>query len=57
MKQIFQKKKKPSNKSSEKEKISDQPKYEDKPWQVPKYGLKNTGDKDANTILPSTASE
>ncbi|MBF0123449.1 MAG: hypothetical protein HQL21_08630 [Candidatus Omnitrophica bacterium] len=41
MKQISQKKQ-PSIKSLKKERISDLPKYEDKPWQVPKYGLKNT---------------
>ncbi len=41
MKQISQKKQ-PGDKSSKKERISDQPKYEDKTWQVPKYGLKNT---------------
>jgi len=41
MKQILQKKQ-PSDKRSKKEIISGQPKYEDKTWQAPKYGLKNT---------------
>ena len=40
MKQISHKKRS-GNKGAEKERISDQPKYEDKTWQVPKYGLKD----------------
>jgi hypothetical protein len=41
MKQISQKKQ-PSNKILKKERISDQPKYEDKTWQVPKYGIEKS---------------